>query len=97
MIKCAGIYVEYFFRYRCHIYHIHQVISAAINAKPTPDRVRVPILDTIFKVALTTAFDTVFSAKPATTAEPAAIPVASKKQSLKEPPLVACKPLLISE
>ena len=92
MIKCAGIYVEYIFGNRCHIYHIHQVISAAINARPTPDRVRVPTFATILKEALTTAFDTVPFAKPPTIAAPAAIPVASKKQSLKDPPLVVLDP-----
>lgn len=69
-------------------YHIHQAISAAINAKPAPLRVLVPTLATNFKVALTTAFETTPFERPATRATPAPIPVASMKQSLKEPPLV---------
>ena len=47
-------------------YHIHQAISAAINAKPAPLRVLVPTLATNFKVALTTAFETTPFERPAT-------------------------------
>ena len=58
--------IHFLIRMTC--YHIHQAISAAINAKPAPLRVLVPTLATNFKVALTTAFETTPFERPATRA-----------------------------
>ena len=78
--------IHFLIRMTC--YHIHQAISAAINAKPAPLRVLVPTLGTNLKGAYPNFFLNDAFERPATRATPAPIPVASMKQSLKEPPLV---------